>query len=174
MKTVVFDVETTGFDSSCDEILSISIIDGENNVLFNSYVKPYFHDSWEAAQAVHGILPEVVASAPYPHEIFKQVKAIFDSADVLIAYNGTFDMRFLSRWTIDFSLESKVYHDVMLLFAPIYKEWNEQYGNYKWQKLSTCAAYYGYDFNAHDSLEDVRATLFCFNKIMEDKENGIS
>ena len=44
--------------------------------------------------------------------------------------------------------------------------------NYKWQKLSKAAAYYGYKFKAHDSLEDVRATLYVYNK-MQDKNRKI-
>lgn len=42
----------------------------------------------------------------------------------------------------------------------------EKYGDYKYQKLSTCAEYYGYDWGndtAHDSLADCKATLFCYN-----------
>ena len=58
----------------------------------------------------------------------------------------------------------------MMDFAPIYGEWSEYHGDYKWQSLSTCAAYYGYDWGedkAHDSLADCKATLFCYNRIRE-------
>ena len=60
----------------------------------------------------------------------------------------------------------------MLAFAEEYGEWNEYFGNYKWQKLSKAAAYYGYKFKPHDSLEDVRATLYVYNK-MQDKNRKI-
>lgn len=53
----------------------------------------------------------------------------------------------------------------MLEFAKEYGEWNEYFGDYKWQKLSTAASYYGYKFKAHDSLEDVRATLYVYKKL---------
>ena len=43
--------------------------------------------------------------------------------------------------------------------------------DYKWQKLTTCAAYYEYKFNAHDSLEDVKATLHCYKCIMEEEND---
>lgn len=61
----------------------------------------------------------------------------------------------------------------MLAFAEIYGEWNEYYGNYKWQSLSKCAEYYGYTFKAHDSLEDVKATLYCYKKMAEDAERRV-
>lgn len=166
-KTIVFDTETTGLSAVTDEILQLSIIDGDGKVLFSSLVKPYFHDSWEQAQSIHGISPEDVENAPYAHEIVKGVKKIFDSADELITYNGMFDMRMLERWSIDIDLEKKIHHDVMKYFAKIYGERNEQYGNYKWQKLEKCAQYYGYEYKAHDALEDVKATLYCWNKIKE-------
>ena len=59
---IVFNTETTGPDpfGGHDEILQISIIDVEGNVLLNSYVKPRWHESWPEAEAVHGITPEMV------------------------------------------------------------------------------------------------------------------
>lgn len=161
----VFDCETTGLDSDSDEILQLSIIDGNGEVLFSSYIKPLRKVTWEAAQAVHGIAPEDVKDAPVPLEVVDQIRKIFDEHKLHIAYNGCFDKKFLYKWGIDFG--SAVYFDVMHAFAPIYGEWNDYYGEYKWQKLVKCASYYGYEFKAHDALEDVRATLFCFLKMME-------
>lgn len=60
--------------------------------------------------------------------------------------------------------------DPMIMFAEIYGEWNECRGSYKWQSLTKCATYYGYEFKAHDSLEDVKATLYCYKKMEEDIE----
>ena len=55
----------------------------------------------------------------------------------------------------------------------MYSEWNDKYGDYKWQKLTTCAEYYGYDWNsttAHNSLADCLATLYC-HKCMINKNS---
>jgi DNA polymerase-3 subunit epsilon len=65
----------------------------------------------------------------------------------------------------------------MELFAPVYGEWDEYHGNWKWQKLSTAAAYYGYEWGdecAHDALADCRATLYVWKKLKEalQDENG--
>ena len=108
----------------------------------------------------------MVADAPDPEEIISTVKGIFESADMLIAYNGRFDLSFLDVWGIHPSEEQAVV-DVMLEFAEVYGEKNYYYGGYKWQKLTTAASYYGYKFAAHDSLEDVRATLFIYRKMRE-------
>lgn len=162
-KIIVFDVETTGINPEVDEILQLSIIDSCENVLFNSYLKPYFIKQWPEAQAVHGIAPDDIVHAPHPHEVADLVRSIFDDADIHIAYNGLFDKQFLKRWNISFSHAQ--YFDVMYDFAPIYGEYNHYFKNYKWQQLSVCADYYGYKFNAHDALEDVKATLFCWKKM---------
>lgn len=76
-KTICFDTETTGLQTATDEILSLSIIDDSGNVLFDSLIKPYFHDKWDDAQKIHGITPEDVKDAPYPHEIAKKSKRNF-------------------------------------------------------------------------------------------------
>ena len=92
-------------------------------------------------------------------------RGIFEGADLWIAYNNPFDLSFLRFWGIDPTGKKQV--DVMREFAPVYGEWNEEKGSYKWQKLAKAAAYYGYSFSAHDSLEDVKATLFVYQKMKE-------
>ena len=166
---VVFDVETTGLDPGEDEILQFSAINGEGEVLLNTYVRPVFHECWPEAGRINGITPEMVANAPTFAEVWEDIQAIFLSASELISYNGAyFDVRFLAAEGIVFP--DVPHYDVMLEFAPIYGEWNDYYGTYRWQKLTTCAGYYGYTFKAHDSLEDVRATLYCYNRMKEEEE----
>ena len=155
-KVIVFDLETTGVDSKNDEILQVSLIDGNEKVLLNSYVKPYTKTEWKYAQQIHGISPKDVVHAPYLHELIPTMCNIFSSAQMLISYNGSFDMRFLSAAGID--LSDKKHFDVMRQFA-------SAYCNGKAQKLVVCAQYFGYTFKAHDSLEDTLATLFCFKKL---------
>jgi len=168
---VVFDTETTGLSSMYDEILQLSIIDGDGNVLLNEYVKPYWSNEWEEAHKINGITPSMVKDSLYPHQLLPKVKGIFEAADTIIAYNIPFDKAFLEKWGIDFSGKSLI--DVMQYFAPVYGEWNEYEQDYKWKSLSTCANFFGYEFKAHDSLEDAKATLFCYNKIKELNEKEI-
>lgn len=165
-KIIVFDVETTGLDTENDEILQISIIDGDGNILVDEFVRPYWTTEWDEAYEIHGITSATVKDAPYPHELIPKVKGIFESAELLIAYNNSFDLGMLRKWGIEQTKNQKQF-DVMLEFAPIYGEWNGYYEDYKWQKLTTCASYFGYEFKAHDSLEDVRATLHCYNAMRD-------
>jgi len=76
----------------------------------------------------------------------------------------------LKRWGIN--LEEKKQADVMKDFALLYGEYQTEYNEFKWQKLSKCAEYFGYSFNPHNSLEDVKATLYCYEKMEEMKQSG--
>ena len=170
-KTIIFDTETTGLNPGEDEIIQISIIDGLGNVLINELVHPYWKKSWSEAARVNGITPDRVANAPYPHELIPKVKGIFAAADLLVAYNNQFDLNFLEEWGIQ--AIGKKQFDVMLAFAREYGEWNDFFCDYKWQKLGTAAAYYGYHFRAHDSLEDVRATLYIFDQMQHSNKREL-
>lgn len=164
-KMIVFDVETTGISPEYDEIIQISIIDGKGNKLLDEYVRPYWNSEWKEAESINGISPAMVKDAPFPHQLIPKVRGIFESAALLIAYNNSFDLSFLAKWEI--STEGKKQIDVMREFAPIYGEWNEYFEDYKFQNLTTCARCCGYEFNAHNSMEDAKATLHCYRKIQE-------
>ena len=171
-KIICVDVETTGLSQADDEILQLSIIDGNCKTLFNKYIKPTRKTKWSDAQKIHGISPEQVKKLPTIKEHLPVLNEIFAGAELIIGYNiDLFDYGFLIEAGISIPDKTPTY-DVMLEFAPIYGEWNNYFGDYKWQKLTTCAAYYGYKWGsdkAHDSLSDVKATLYCYYK-MQNKD----
>lgn len=169
-KILCFDVETTGLSREEDEILQLSIVDGTGKTVFNEYIKPTRHESWDGAEAIHGISPSDVVDKPTIEEYRDTLNDIFKDVQLLVGYNNIyFDNAFLKEAGIHLPEDAKMY-DVMLKFAPIYGEWNEMRQDYKWQKLTKCAEYYGFhgDGQFHDSLEDVRATLYCFNSMISE------
>ncbi len=168
-KYIVLDTETTGLRSSVDELLQVSIIDSEGNTLFDEYINPLVATHWDDAMAINGITPKMVSDKHNIIEYKKELNSILNSTDVIVGYNTQFDLDFLSSVGIE-NKNAKVV-DVMLDFAPIYGEWSENYGCYKWQKLITCANYYNYNWGqdiAHDSLSDCRATLFCYQQLQNE------
>ena len=180
-KEIVIDTETTGLDMFEDELLQVSIIDTDGNVVFDSYFKPIRHSEWYEAQAVNNISPAMVADAPSIYEKAAEINAIISQADLVIRYNVGFDLMMLANSGVISTKGVKSY-DVMEQFAEIYGECSEWHQNYKWQKLTKAAEYFGYDWGrqkgkAHNSLADCFATLFvkekteiCQKKWQEEKE----
>lgn len=166
-RILILDTETTGLDCTEDEILQLSIIDIDGNEVFNSYFKP-FAKSWSEAQKVNHITPEMVADAPRLSDKANEINMIFAETSTIIGYNTYFDLNFLKSNGIVIPNDSKIV-DVMTEFAVVYGEFSEKYGSYKWQKLTTAASYYDYDWNshgeAHDSLSDCYATLHVYNSM---------
>ena len=165
---VVFDTETTGLNPYSDEIIQFSACDGDGKTLLNTYIRPVFHDEWLEASKVNNIYPETVKDAPTIDHIAGLIKGVLASADrMLIGYNTGFDLAFIGQF-YNPSDDVQII-DAMKMFALIYGEWNDYYGDYQWQTLSTAANYYNYKFKVHDSMEDVKATLFVYQKIIANK-----
>ena len=170
-KIICIDIETTGLDKETDEILQLSIVDENGNPLFNEYFKPQYHKSWEQAEEVNHILPKMVENKPSFESCIPAIKNILENADLIVGYNNIyFDTPFIEEKT-GLDLSSKEQFDVMLAYAEINGEWNDEYGSYKWKKLTECAKHYGFQFNAHNSLEDAKATAFCFKQVALDITN---
>lgn len=165
-KVIVLDTETTGLNST-DEILQISIIDDNSNILLDTLVHPYYHSTWPDAEKIHGITPDVVANAPYPHELLPTIKTIFSETALLIGYSTNFDLGFLQNWGIHpFNIQIV---DVMQDFADYYAVHDDPYNENRYHKLTFCADYFGYTWpgSAHNSLHDAMATLHCYKKLIE-------
>lgn len=165
---VIFDIETTGLQVGEDDIIQLGIIDQDGNILFDDYFRGSRKKSWPEAERINHISPTMVADKRTFRQRRREIQKIFNQADELIAYNSSFDMGFL-RWD-GIKFPDVPISDPMLEFAKIYGEWNEYFQDYKWQKLTKAASFYGYTFDAHDALEDVRATLFVYDKIRNQKK----
>ena len=166
---IIIDFETTGlnvFFNGCDEPLEITAIDEDGNILINTLLKPYYKKEWPEAENIHGISPEMIIDAPYPHEILPTLFGILDSTDTIIGYNTLFDLNVLNNLGIHWNGHVI---DVMEMFKPIY---GQETKNWQHQRLTFCSAYYGYipDSISHRSLKDVKATLYCYKCIKAGKK----
>ena len=156
-KYIVLDIETTGFDKEKDEILQISMIDQDGEIVFNEYIKPVKKTSWPEAERVHHITDAMVKNCESLNFYKSKLEQIFHEYEYLVTYNGeSFDIPFMKMKGIDFGEIKQV--DVMKEYAKRNK--------CKWQKLSVLAKRLGFDEESyHDSLTDVRATLYVYERM---------
>ena len=163
---IIFDAEMTGCDEYYDEILQLSIINEEGETLLNEYYKPKYISEWQESERIHGITPEMVKDCDCIDDHLSKIQAIFDQASELIGYNTPCDLSFLRMAGI--RIPDVKITDVMVEFSPIYAEAKHK-KVVKSKKLITCAAYYGYEYEAHNSLNDALATLYCYQQIHKDE-----
>ena len=104
--------------------------------------------------------------------LYPNVVAVFVNTGLEYPSVGLFARRFEDGFLKAYGIKVPPgkWVDPMKIFARIYGEYDRYHDSYKWQSLSKCAKYYGYEFKAHDSLEDVKATLYCYKKMTGGKE----
>lgn len=167
MNPLVVDTETTGLNPHRDEVLSVSIIDNMGQILFDRRFGTIRNQHWDAAQAVHGIAPTDVAGLEPLNAWCSHISKILKTADTLVGYNLEFDLAFFEAASI--AVPKNIPHiDVMHEFAHLHGLHTSRHPHGKWTTLASCARHYGYTFTAHSSLEDARATLYCFNCIRKE------
>ena len=157
---VILDTETTGLNNTA-EACQISVIDSRGGILINTLVRPVYPIPADATR-IHGITNAHVSEAPTFAQIAEQLKTVLTGQNLII-YNADYDMRILNQSDASgfdwYSPPNSVWC-AMNAFSPIYGEWNDWHGNYRWQRLSTAAAYYSVPVvDAHNALGDCLMTL---------------
>lgn len=163
-KWICLDCETTGLDPNKDEIISLSIVNQDGKILFDKLIKPVATTYFPRATAINGISWHTVKAKPYLREFRDDLMRILMDYNVVVGYNISFDMEFIYNF-FNCRLSNKLI-DVKTMYSNYKKVPNKYTGDYKWFKLEDCASDLGYVSNSyHNSLEDVKATIYCFNKL---------
>lgn len=165
--TYSVDTETTGLKPETDEILQLSIVDENGVEIFNEYFCPSYHLSWDEAEKVNHITPEMVAGKPTIKERLADINAIFARCNAIIGYNTGFDLSFLKAAGIEIPENIRVV-DVQQMYMGVVAddgEWDWERNRPKWRSLKECAEFCHYEWQgeAHDSLEDARAAMACYH-----------
>jgi DNA polymerase-3 subunit epsilon len=152
-KTLYIDTETTGLSRRCgDDLVEVSIVDDDGIVLLSTLVNPGRKIPAVACN-IHGITDEVVADSPSADHVRTLVADIVRDQDVVI-YNAAFDRQFL-----DLTAATSI-ACCMLRYAKHAGEWNDYYGNWRWQRLSVAAEATGFAWpnsGAHRAEADAQA-----------------
>lgn len=164
------DTETTGLNSSINDIIQIAcipIINGVEYKPFNEFCQPLNYDAVDAgAIAIHGITVERMRKFQSSSAALEKFKAYLSSIQLpdgikftLAGYNVGFDKGFLSAMfgklgqsAVYRTLFNSEVHDTMHR-AKLAKGLKQN------PKLSKLAEEYGISINAHEALSDIRATI---------------
>lgn len=172
----IVDTETTGL-GKLSQIVQIGAI-ASNGEQWQSLVKPTIAID-EKATETHDISEEHVKNALYFDQVFLGLWRFVKDRN-LIFYNAEFDLKMFRQSLrarniqIAFPTSDKrkcriftnggSIHCAMKQYSQYVGEWNEQYGEYKYQPLPD---------SKHSALEDCRATLSVIKKMAETMWNDI-
>lgn len=173
---VCFDTETTGISLTNDELLQITIVDENEKILLESYIKPVFRTSWINAEKVNHINPQMVENAPLAKDLLPKIKEIFDAADAIVGYNTGFDVGFVEKCT-GYKFDKEKIVDCLKIFRD---ECKKKKIDLPHHKLGNAIDYYcpeakeDYLKNAHDASCDAIATIRVYLSQLEDKERNVT
>lgn len=171
-KKIIVDIKTTNWLTdgvvSNAEILWLTIIDTEGNVLYDRALAPeYEHNQdFRLLSKRTGIDFDQLSSAPtFSKQIYK-INEILLSANTIIGYSAGKIMGYLRQsgcvWRSDYELISldKAFEDTI---AEITDKENAT--------LEECAAFWNYEWQnegtEHSTLDNCRAILHCYNRMIE-------
>ncbi len=144
------DTETTGLNPVNDEILQLSIVDGEGRVVWDRKYRPETHYAWPEAEAIHHISPAAVKGNPPICTDLQEIQSILDSTENLYAFNAPFDFAFLGNLGLHCDRERT--HDTM-------REYARKVHGGEYIKLIEAAKEVGYSYKPHDAKADCIATM---------------
>lgn len=159
---IIFDIETTGLDSSYDEIIEIGAIRIENNKIvnkFQSLVKPNrVIDDY--ISELTGITNDMLIDAPLIEDVLPQFIE-FVGNEILIGHNVNFDINFVydNLYRNNYKVLTNDFIDTMRLSRKLLSELSHH-------RLTDLAEYFNIDYsNNHRALKDCEITLSVYEKL---------
>ena len=169
---VVVDLETSGLNSRCGDILELSAIryrNGLEEARFEQLIKPS-QPIRPFISALTGITDAMVSNCPNIEAVIGQF-ADFVGDDILIGHNiASFDSNFLAysyECYLSRTLDNSCV-DTLRISKKLHRDWPRH-------ELSCLAAYYGIGYSgAHRSSKDCEITHACYQAMREEILNTSS
>ena len=163
---IAFDLETTGTNTSTDQIVQIAYGYYEKGELRNTVTKLFKPTIAinPGAQKVHGISMEKLQNEPYFKSDAAEIRDIFSKADGLMGYNVGFDISVIQAEFERAGVPKLDLNNIGIYDA--YLIWTKHEG----RSLSHAVErFLGKPMEgAHDALADITATANVFDKMVEE------
>lgn len=178
MTTIFIDTETTGLSHQHDEVLEISIINENGDILLNTLVQPIRKKSWPEAEAIHGITPTMIKEQSNGYTLkdhAPNIAKLINEASAVVIYNEGYDRPFIESAIAESGSTlnpNTNWHCAMQEYAEKIGDWNDYQNNYRWHKLIDAARNVGHEWkgSAHRALADCQATLSVWKWLRDQDE----
>lgn len=169
VRKIIIDIKTTGSDYRKDEIVWLTIIDTDGNVLYDRVLAPErdYHRDFRLISERTGINFDLISEAPTLTRQLYKINKILISANTIIGYSSGRLMAFFRRsgcmWRSDYDLIGldKAFEDTI---SEITDKENAT--------LEECAAFWDYEWQnegtEHSTLDNCRAILHCYKRMIEE------
>ncbi len=180
-KLVCIDIEATDVSTKPEaDIIQVSICDGDGGEVLNQLINPGY-DIPENEK--HNITTEMVKDAPFATQVWDAIHQALLEADTVLAYSTESDFAYLentaSKKQLPFELDYAKWLDVAELARDLVgaMRWHNdrQYWFFKTPKLTDAyEKIVGEPFpgDAHDALDDARATMILFKAMLKQGERA--
>ncbi|MDY3974457.1 MAG: 3'-5' exonuclease [Veillonella caviae] len=167
-KVVIYDVESTGTDTTRDEIIQIAAYrmnpDGSEGEIFERFIRPT--KSVGSSQAVHGFTDEYLATKGEPAEVVLKDFLEFTKGAIIVGHNVSYDVNIftseLHRHQLGRPQFGAVY-DTLDMFRRFYPRLPNH-------KLGFLSEHFPINHKpTHNAMDDIRATGLLLGYIL--KEN---
>lgn len=165
-KVLFFDLEMTGVYFH-DEVLSITIVDGNGRPVLDTLVRPVRKKKWKATEAIHGITPDMVCEKETFAALAPRLREIFAGADRMIAFGTSTDFFHLSK-IYESREERNTLHDKIIDCATEFSRYVKEHEiELSHHSLSDAMATFGLDWHgtAHSSTADTDACRRVFETL---------
>ena len=174
MKKLWLDVETTGLDSKNNGIIQLACIKDDTNEKFSINIKPFTDCVYDkGAEDIHGKSEKDISKYMCEADAILQFTKFLgkDGQYSIAGYNSRFDQDFIialfkrhkqySYW--DFFN----YYDIDVFALVKILNLNGTLDGKKTKKLEAICSEFGIKLNAHDAIEDIKATRKLYKKIVK-------
>lgn len=161
---IILDTETTGLDND-DEVIELSIINQDNQILLNKRFKP-LKNEFKTATKIHGIDFHDLKDCPLFIDSIPQINNILSNYKKCYIYNSAFDIRLLEQTANIHNSNEKLIlnNDFICVMDKFSLFTNDEFNS----KLEYAFYYFNPPRNnikSHSALGDCQMTLFVVNNL---------